>query len=36
MNLFEQWEADVENIVINDNGIGFNDDITTAIKNRHF
>ena len=26
MNLFEQWETDVENIVINDNGIGFNDD----------
>lgn len=26
MNFFEQWETDVENIVINDNGIGFNDD----------
>ncbi len=26
MNLFEQWETDVENIVIIDNGIGFNDD----------
>ena len=26
MNLFNQWETDIENIIIVDNGIGFNDE----------
>ncbi len=26
MNLFEQWETDIENIIIVDNGIGFSDE----------
>lgn len=26
MNLFNQWETDIENIIIVDNGIGFDDE----------